>query len=195
MFQPPHPFPALLYQRQALHNEPTCWGWQKCTDSLKGALCNNMKQFTGINHFLIGHSWVECNVMWKIGPSPSPSLLVDYTSLWTGCWSCLMLLHCGFHCEALGLDFPQQSKQCEFTPDLTWDLMVLYWDVTLELIQVLLVLASHSTLDLLVWTWSWFWTSHGTCYVTWDLSISTWDLFLPRLPQYLSALLAEGNNC
>ena len=56
--------------------------------------------------------------------------------------------------NGFGLDFLQQSKESGFTPDLTWDLMILSCDLTLELIQVLLVLASHLTLDLLVWTWS-----------------------------------------
>ena len=40
--------------------------------------------------------WADCNMAWKMRPSPSPS--VGYTGLWMICWCCLTLLDCGFLC-------------------------------------------------------------------------------------------------
>ena len=55
-------------------------------------------------HF-IGHMCVDLNL--KMGPSLS--LLVAYTSLWMICQSCLLLLDCGFLCEELRSDIPQEA--------------------------------------------------------------------------------------
>lgn len=45
---------------------------------------------------------------------PSLFLQFAYISLWTVCLSCLTLLDCGVLCEGPTVDFPQQSKGCDF---------------------------------------------------------------------------------
>lgn len=53
----------------------------------------------------------NCNVTWK---RPCPSISVAYTTQWTFCLICLMLLHSGFLCQGLGLDFLRQSSGSDF---------------------------------------------------------------------------------
>lgn len=53
----------------------------------------------------------DCNVTCK---RPCPSLSVAYERQWTFCWICLMLLHSGFLCQGLGLDFLRRSSESDF---------------------------------------------------------------------------------
>ena len=61
--------------------------------NIEGAVCT-MWSKSHTNHWVLLAMWEDCCTMWKIWLSPS--FADPYTSLLMICWSCFMLLDCGF---------------------------------------------------------------------------------------------------